>query len=79
MADWFYVTSQFQASYAKNATSTFNYTTAKEQFDLVYPNGTGPELSAVPYTTDDCLFLDVIVPEKIFNNANSSRAPVLVW
>ncbi|TWU72061.1 hypothetical protein ED733_003106 [Metarhizium rileyi] len=40
-----------------------------------------------PRATEDCLFLDVVVPEKIFNGANSSRsaapksnlAPVLVW
>ncbi|KAH9829340.1 putative type-B carboxylesterase lipase family protein [Teratosphaeria destructans] len=33
-----------------------------------------------PRTTEDCLFLDVIVPEKIFNNAGKGHgAPVLVW
>ncbi|RKF74924.1 Carboxylesterase patB [Golovinomyces cichoracearum] len=30
-----------------------------------------------PRTSEDCLFLDVIVPEKIFNQNKS--APVLVW
>ena len=30
-----------------------------------------------PRTSEDCLFLDVIVPESIFKK--SSRAPVLVW
>lgn len=38
-----------------------------------------------PRTTEDCLFLDVVVPEKVFSRAQSSSAskkdlaPVLVW
>lgn len=37
-----------------------------------------------PRTTEDCLFLDVVVPQAIFNNAsntsnNTRGAPVLVW
>ncbi|KAF2769025.1 carboxylesterase family protein-like protein [Teratosphaeria nubilosa] len=33
-----------------------------------------------PRTTEDCLFLDVVVPEKVFNNAGKGYdAPVLVW
>ncbi|KAL8833400.1 MAG: hypothetical protein Q9170_004281 [Blastenia crenularia] len=40
-------------------------------------------LSIDPRTTEDCLFLDVIVPEQIFNsfkNSSTSKgAPVLVW
>ncbi len=40
-----------------------------------------------PRTTEDCLFLDVIVPQKIFDDANrgwgkrnyEQLAPVLVW
>lgn len=37
-----------------------------------------------PRTTEDCLFLDVVVPEQIFNEADSSgsskkSAPVLIW
>ncbi|KAK0908592.1 hypothetical protein LTR91_022925 [Friedmanniomyces endolithicus] len=33
-----------------------------------------------PRTTEDCLFLDVVVPEGIFNNAGKGYgAPVLVW
>jgi carboxylesterase type B len=30
--------------------------------------------------TEDCLFLDVVVPRKIFDSRSSSKgAPVLVW
>lgn len=36
-----------------------------------------------PRTTEDCLFLDVVVPKKIFdrgqNNPSKNLAPVLVW
>ena len=37
-----------------------------------------------PRTTEDCLFLDVVVPQAIFNKASNttndtSGAPVLVW
>ncbi|KAF2233725.1 alpha/beta-hydrolase [Viridothelium virens] len=33
-----------------------------------------------PRTNEDCLFLDVLVPQDIFESRNSSRgAPVLVW
>ena len=36
-----------------------------------------------PRTNEDCLFLDVVVPERIFQSRStqnrSSRAPVLVW
>ncbi|EKG12539.1 Carboxylesterase type B [Macrophomina phaseolina MS6] len=33
-----------------------------------------------PRETEDCLFLDVIVPEKVFTNAGQGDgAPVLVW
>lgn len=39
-----------------------------------------------PRTTEDCLFLDVVVPKKIFDRAqnksyipNDKLAPVLVW
>jgi carboxylesterase type B len=33
-----------------------------------------------PRTTEDCLFLDVFVPEDVFqNDGNRKLAPVLVW
>jgi len=34
-----------------------------------------------PRETEDCLFLDVLVPEAVFNNRNSKKglAPVMVW
>ncbi|CAG7920385.1 unnamed protein product [Penicillium olsonii] len=52
--------------------------------------GISPDLSSYPYqplppdgrTTEDCLFLDIIVPKAIFereSSENKSLAPVLVW
>ncbi|KAK8223249.1 carboxylesterase family protein-like protein [Phyllosticta capitalensis] len=32
-----------------------------------------------PRQTEDCLFLDVIVPQDVFEKPSRSRAPVLVW
>jgi carboxylesterase type B len=42
-----------------------------------YDNISSPP-SPDPRTSEDCLFLDVIVPTSIFN-ATSAGAPVLVW
>lgn len=68
-----------------------------EQFDPAYLTGQPFILSAAeaalakaagsapsqdPRTSEDCLFLDVVVPEKIFNSKTHRRgagAPVLVW
>ncbi|OJD32155.1 carboxylesterase family protein [Diplodia corticola] len=37
-------------------------------------------ITTLPGETEDCLFLDVVVPEKIFERAgNASGAPVIVW
>lgn len=30
-------------------------------------------------TSEDCLFLDVVVPQKIFDAKGSAGAPVMVW
>jgi carboxylesterase type B len=32
-----------------------------------------------PRTSEDCLFLDVLLPQGIWSNRHTSRAPVLVW
>lgn len=44
-------------------------------------NSTSNVTAPGPLETEDCLFLDVFVPEKILERANSSGygAPVLVW
>lgn len=47
-------------------------------------NVSGSALSLDPRTTEDCLFLDVVVPQSILKSASNSTnltsgAPVLVW
>ena len=43
-------------------------------------NMTGPPPAQDPRTTEDCLFLDVYVPQKIFQQVGQGcGAPVMVW
>lgn len=45
-----------------------------------FNTSTGPSPPIDPRTTEDCLFLDVLVPKTIFDNAGKGKgAPVLVW
>ena len=42
--------------------------------------GSTPPPPADPRTSEDCLFLDIVVPEKVFHGSNgTSGAPVMVW
>jgi hypothetical protein len=68
---WEIIAGQFIPEYLTGQTvfneSSFNTTT-------------GPAPPLDPRTTEDCLFLDVLVPKKIFDHAGKgSGAPVLVW
>lgn len=68
---WEIIAGQFLPAYLEGQTkfneSSFNTTI-----------GSAPTLD--PRTTEDCLFLDVLVPKNIFENAGKgSGAPVLVW
>ena len=43
-------------------------------------SSTGASTKQDPRTSEDCLFLDVIVPQQVFNAQNgTSGAPVMVW
>ena len=60
------------------------YLAGQTEFNASSFNTTTSSSSAVPAqdprTTEDCLFLDVVVPENIFNSAGQGYgAPVLVW
>jgi carboxylesterase type B len=68
---WYIIAEQFVPEYLQGQTvfneSSFNTTT-------------GPPAPLDPRTTEDCLFLDVLVPKNIFDNAGKGKgAPVLVW
>lgn len=48
--------------------------------EAVKKNLTISGLSApAPLTSEDCLFLDVIVPKSIYDTCGESSAPVVVW
>lgn len=69
-------------------TNSFNYAAVSAAVAATQANGTnGTSYMPSPLETEDCLFLDVVVPSKIFDNAHNVRrrqagavgAPVLVW
>lgn len=82
---WSAIGNAFVRAFAAGNASSFNYTAA-----VIAANAAAA--TTAPYTpsaqeTEDCLFLDVVVPKKTFDNANNMRrrqagmggAPVLVW
>jgi carboxylesterase type B len=53
-------------------------------WEAALANATLPVINYNADTTEDCLFLDVYVPQKVFEQASqctdeSKGAPVLVW
>lgn len=72
---WGLIAAEFIPEYLEGQTvfnsSSFNVSSASS----------GGRPAQDPRTTEDCLFLDVVVPEGIFNNGTSNGygAPVLVW
>ncbi|KAI9643679.1 hypothetical protein NHQ30_008301 [Ciborinia camelliae] len=52
----------------------------REEVAAVEKNLTISGLAApAPLTSEDCLFLDVIVPESIYDSCSENGAPVVVW
>jgi carboxylesterase type B len=82
---WSSIGNAFVRAFAAGNASSFNYTAAVVALSAASANTTSYQPS--PQETEDCLFLDVVVPKKIFDNANNLRkrqagtggAPVLVW
>ena len=81
---WELIASEFVQSLIAGNESSFNLTEAEQQLQayLQTASPTQPD----PRTSEDCLFLDVIVPKKVFDGTNSrikrrqsSGAPVVVW
>lgn len=51
-----------------------------DQLVREHANRSSPASSSDPRVTEDCLFLDVIVPKKVFDRRGThAGAPVLVW
>ncbi|KAF5525024.1 Carboxylesterase patB [Colletotrichum aenigma] len=74
MPEWFAITQQFVSAYAAGNQSTFNYTNAEEKTRNIREQREWPAPWANPnsHTTEDCLFLDVVVPKKVFESATNA-------
>ncbi|KAK0761938.1 hypothetical protein N5P37_004738 [Trichoderma harzianum] len=74
--NWLAMSSVFTTAFAANQTSSFNVTQTEELLSQLPPQAPDGR------TTEDCLVLDVLVPQKVFNAKRSKAskgAPVLVW
>ena len=77
--EWLQVGSQFLAAYVKGQPFDF---TAANTTAAATASSAAEKPPIDPRTTEDCLFLDVIIPKQIFDSAranNTSGSPVLVW
>lgn len=82
---WQTIGNEVAAYFAAGNESSFNYTAAVIAAEEAAMEATPYQPS--PQETEDCLFLDVVVPKMIFDNANNMRrkragaggAPVLLW
>ncbi|KAG6355082.1 hypothetical protein INS49_004163 [Diaporthe citri] len=80
MPKWFSINSAFAQYFTKNIVDQFDYSAVEAGIDAQHVNGTGQTASEQQEITDDCLFLDVIVPHAVLNKSNtSSLAPVMIW
>ena len=75
---WELIAAVFDPAYLEGKPFNLSATLA----DLASESSSLPSLD--PRTTEDCLFLDVVVPQKVFESASNSTnftsgAPVLVW
>ncbi|KAK5459846.1 hypothetical protein LTS15_003975 [Exophiala xenobiotica] len=83
---WGLISEAFVTSYLAGNASTFNYTQAELALQQYLAAAANTTYKPGPQETEDCLFLDVIVPKAVFDAANSPRrrrqsggANVLVW
>jgi hypothetical protein len=76
---WGLIGEQFSAWYAAGNYTLFNLTAAKLELATDVENLPPPVPN--PEVTEDCLFLDVFVPKKVYENRNKKgkKAPVLLW
>ncbi|RMZ87146.1 hypothetical protein DV736_g5626, partial [Chaetothyriales sp. CBS 134916] len=91
---WYISGGQFLAAVTNGSTSTFNFTAAQDAEDA-YIASVSASTTSDPKQREDCLFLDVVVPAKVFNatraenswgpwdgdcaNNAAGGAPVLIW
>ncbi|MCJ1477093.1 hypothetical protein MMC13_005764 [Lambiella insularis] len=72
---WTLITAEFLPDYFTG--QPFNLSAA----EAALLNSTAPPPAPDPRTTEDCLFLDVHTPQKVFekNGSSGGGAPVMVW
>lgn len=87
---WQWIAQEFVQYVLAGKAAEFNFTAAEEQLEALLETNP-PDLQPDPATTEDCLFLDVVVPQLVFDDANDRRsksehwtenrggAPVIVW
>ena len=70
---------EFAEAYLAGNGTSFNLTEAEAQISA--SSRSSPAPTPDPNQTEDCLFLDVFVPKKVFDKRNTTgkRAPVLLW
>lgn len=73
---WLAITTKFIPAYLSGQSFDYNAAVAA----LSNSSGAAPAMD--PRTSEDCLFLDVVVPKQVFDQAGNSScggAPVMVW
>ena len=82
------IATQFLQAIVNGTANSFDYAAAQAYQQAYLARGSGSTID--PRTNEDCLFLDVIVPKGVFDNAHSrikrqqpysgaGGAPVMVW
>lgn len=76
---WSPIGSLFSAAYIEGNATAFSLTAAEAELAALLKNAPAPAPN--PQETEDCLFLDVFVPKKVFDNRNKSgtKAAILLW
>ncbi|KAI0140330.1 Alpha/Beta hydrolase protein [Pestalotiopsis sp. NC0098] len=72
--NWSIISSAFTSSYIAGTSASFDYNAAM----AALPETPPAISSSDPRTTEDCLFLDVIVPSSALA-VNATQLPVLIW
>jgi cholinesterase len=77
---WSLIAGKYAAAFATGNTESFDYEAAAAEVDEFVKEAGIPAVYAQPNpaVTEDCLFLDVVVPKKVFES-EEPKAPVLVW